>query len=292
VLTEFSRRDFLSSVVAAALERKRPGLRVDCHAHVFLKNFSVAPGSQYAPTYDAPLDNYVHLLNKKRFARAVLVQPSFLGDDNTYLLAGLRQYPERFRGVVTLASNVSDNVLNDLDNQGVVGIRFNLISQSRESFIGDNWDHLVRRVTRKGWHVEIFDHASRLVTRVNRLLDIGAHVVVDHFGYPSAELGVNDPGFKQLLKLGATGSVWIKLTGWYRLGAHDRGAAVASAATPLLLEHFGPKRLLFGSDWPHTRFENVARLEEGIDLFYSWVRSEQHREQILVSNPYGLYRFI
>ena len=73
---------------------------VDGHAHVFLKDMPLAGTRRYAPSHDATPADYLGLLDAHRVTHGVLVQPSFLGTGNDYLLAALRAHPQRLRGVV------------------------------------------------------------------------------------------------------------------------------------------------------------------------------------------------
>ncbi|MDI7047420.1 amidohydrolase family protein, partial [Escherichia coli] len=76
-------------------------------------------GRRYAPDYDATLDTYLQLLNAHGIERAVLVQPSFLGTDNRYLLQALSRDRRRLRGVAVVTPNVSEKELAALHAQGV-----------------------------------------------------------------------------------------------------------------------------------------------------------------------------
>ena len=66
---------------------------VDSHAHVFERGFPLASRRRHAPEYDALLDDYLALLDTRDISHGVLVQPSFLGTDNSYFVGALRRYP-------------------------------------------------------------------------------------------------------------------------------------------------------------------------------------------------------
>jgi hypothetical protein len=75
---------------------------VDTHAHIFQRGLKLASSVRYVPDYDAPLADYLRQLDANGLAKGVLVQPSFLGTDNSYLIAALRQQPVRLRGIVVV----------------------------------------------------------------------------------------------------------------------------------------------------------------------------------------------
>jgi len=62
-------------------------LIVDTHAHAFRPGLPLATDARYAPNHDATVSQSVAQLDASGVAAGVLMQPSFLGSDNTYLLA-------------------------------------------------------------------------------------------------------------------------------------------------------------------------------------------------------------
>src|SRR4051794_17112495 len=79
---------------------------VDCHAHVFTRALTMAPDARFLPEADAPIESYLALLDAHAIAGGVLVQPSFLGTDNGYLLAAVARAPERLRAVAVVAPTI------------------------------------------------------------------------------------------------------------------------------------------------------------------------------------------
>jgi predicted TIM-barrel fold metal-dependent hydrolase len=229
---------------------------VDTHAHVFEQGLPLTGDRRYAPAYDATLDDYLPLLNAHGMTHAVLVQPSFLGTDNRYLLHTLSADTERLRGVAVVAPGISANELDDLHRHCVTGVRLNLIEQPLPDLRARPWTSLLDHVARLDWHVELHRNAADLAPLIDQLLERGVRVVVDHFGRPDPALGTQDQGFKALLGYGKTGRVWVKLSGAYRCTAPD--SAFVAVATRQLIEQFGPDRLMWGSDWPHTQYEAVT----------------------------------
>src|SRR3712207_3862358 len=102
-------------------------MAVDTHAHVFRRGLKLADFRRYAPDYDAEIEDYLRQLDAHAVTHGVLVQPSFLGTDNSYLVEALQQYPERFRGIAVVPPDFAMAELEALDKVGAVGIRLNLI---------------------------------------------------------------------------------------------------------------------------------------------------------------------
>lgn len=266
-------------------------MRIDCHAHVFTRELPM-PDRRRAPAgYDATPEDYLHQLDANGMTCGVLVQPSFLGTDNGYLVAALRKYPGRLRGIAAVEPTVTAVELQALQDAGVVGIRLNLIGLPTPDFTSSAWRTLLAELGARQWQVEVHREARELPSVIDPLIQSGVNVVVDHFGRPDAELGVADPGFRYLLGLGATRKVWVKLSGAYRNGSKGRGEATAQAAMPLLRSAFGLDRLVWGSDWPHTLFEKTADYATQRRLLDDWLPEGSDRRIVMGDTPARLFRF-
>lgn len=264
----------------------RPLTAVDGHAHIFRRGLALAPSRRYAPDYDATLPDFLARLDAHGVSHGVLVQPSFLGTDNSYLLAALAAQPERLRGIAVADPRASLDDLEALDRAGVVGIRLNLAGAPLPDLARGPWPACLERVAALGWQVEVQRAARDLPPLVEALLGRGVAVVVDHFGLPDPRLGVDDPGFRALLALAGSRRVWLKLSGRYR-----NGAGVAEAAMPLVRDAFGPDRLVWGSDWPHTQFERQVTYAQALAHLETWLPDPAERAAVLMHTPARLFRF-
>jgi predicted TIM-barrel fold metal-dependent hydrolase len=262
---------------------------IDCHAHVFLADLPLVGDRRYAPAYDASITQYLAMLDGNGMSQGVLVQPSFLGTDNSYLLAALGVAPDRLRGIAVVSPDIALAELRLLAAQGVVGIRLNLIGKADPVFEDRLWRDHLSRIADLGWQIEVQAEARRLPALVPPLLAFGSDVVIDHFGKPDPVLGVDDPGFRFLLRAGQSRRVWVKLSAAYRNGAE--GGKIALAAIALLKDGLGLDRLVWGSDWPHTQFENAVTPAAARQLLDIWLPDPVERDVILNDAPARLFRF-
>jgi len=262
---------------------------IDTHAHVFHRGLKLASGRRYAPSYDAPLARYLEQLDRSSMSNGVLVQPSFLGTDNSYLVACLKRASGRLRGIAVVDPAATTEELRALDRAGVVGIRLNLVGQPLPDLAAGEWKALLGNVKSMGWQVEVQRNASDLALLVPQLLDCGVTTVLDHYALPDLKLGVADPGFQSVLKLGATRSVWVKVSAPYRHGA--AGQDFAKQAYALLRDAYGLDRLLWGSDWPHTQFEATQTYAKNRQFLDMLIADEGERARVLAS-PHQLFRFL
>ena len=276
----------------SAIKPTHPATAIDCHAHVFLRDLPM-PDRRRAPSgYDATPEDYLRILDANAITHGVLVQPSFLGTDNSYLVAALRKYPNRLRGIAVVAPNISGEQLDILQDAGVVGIRLNLIGLPTPDFSSTTWAQLLKELRQRKWQVEVHQLARELRPVLDPLLAADLNVVVDHFGRPDAKLGVDDPGFQSLLALGPTRRVWVKLSGAYRNGINGQGEMTAKAAMPQLRSAFGLDQLIWASDWPHTLFETTIKYSEQRRLLDQWVPDDRDRQIVLRDTPARLFRFV
>lgn len=272
--------------------RTAPILGIDSHAHVFSRDLQLTSARRYTPDYDATLALYLANLARHGLSHGVLVQPSFLGTDNSYLLAALAQAPEQLRGVVVVARDISRAELQAMATQGVTGIRLNLMGKPLPDFTEPEWQVLFGHIAELDWHIELHRQVEDLPQLVRALLPFGCKIVVDHFGRPDARLGVNQPGFIELLDLGTTGQLWMKVSAIYRLAGDARqNLEFACSVLPLLEHSLGPQRLVWGSDWPHTQHEQAVGYGAVMEQLRALGCAESLRQAMLIDSPAQLFGF-
>jgi len=267
------------------------GAAVDTHAHVFRQGLALADVRRHTPDHDATPAEYLALLDAHGLSHGVLVQPSFLGTDNSHMLDALRAAPARLRGVAVVEPGIAPTALQALADSGVVGIRLNLIGLPVPELGLPVWQTLLARVNALGWHVEVHLPASRLPDILPGLLAAQCRVVVDHFGRPDPARGVSDPGFQYLLRQGDSGRVWVKLSAPYRNWQAAACAASGRQATQRLLEVYTPERLMWGSDWPHTEHRHLASYPAATQWLDAWIDDPEHRRIVLADTPLQLFQF-
>ena len=128
---------------------------IDSHAHVWDRSCTLIDGARYHPEYEATVCAYLGILDAHGIEMAVLVQPSFLGTDNTYLLNCLRSHPDRLRGIVVLAPATTETELDDLTAAGVIGARFNLIGHAPDSIATPEATRFIRAISARNWWSEV-----------------------------------------------------------------------------------------------------------------------------------------
>ncbi|EGH43368.1 amidohydrolase 2, partial [Pseudomonas syringae pv. pisi str. 1704B] len=123
---------------------------------------SLASGRRYSPDYDATVHAYLANLSEHGLSHGVLIQPSFLGTDNRFLLDALAQAPDRLRGVAGGRHGHQSRCVAAYGRLGIVGIRLNLIGRPLPDFAAPEWKTLFKHIWTLGWHVELHREVADL----------------------------------------------------------------------------------------------------------------------------------
>lgn len=271
-----------------------PALACDCHAHILgpAARFAYSPERIYTPP-DCLLPDYRAMLAAIGAGRAVLVQPSVYGTDNTVLLGALREGGADFRGVAVVGDAPDESQLEALHAAGVRGVRVNVVDvrEGKGSLPAARLRELAARIAPLGWHLELLAHVDAYPDLDRDLGDLPVDLVFGHLGYLRTDRGLADPGFRALLRLASRGRAWVKLTGPYRISSQPMPHGDVTAFAHALLAH-APDRIVWGSDWPHVMVKGAMPNDGDLaDLLAQWVPDEALRRRVLVENPARLYGF-
>jgi predicted TIM-barrel fold metal-dependent hydrolase len=254
---------------------------VDTHFHVFKAGIAQA-GARYAPAYDAPFSSWQAKAQPLGVGRGVLVQTSFLGNDNTQLVAELDRWPGVLRGVAVVGPEATLQTLQPLHRVGVRGIRLNLAGISHDLDVWSRAAPLWDALALLGWHLELHTDIGRL-PEVLAQLPGEMPLVIDHMAKPEAVSG-GDATVLALSGRARRGHVHLKLSGAYRLGELNPGEL-----SRLWLGELGADCLLWGSDWPCTNHESQANYPALLGSLHEWLGDEAAVEAVLSTNPRRLY---
>jgi predicted TIM-barrel fold metal-dependent hydrolase len=258
---------------------------IDTHAHAFTLDGELARGRRYTPDRAAPIEAYLAQLDGAGVAQGVLVQPSFLGTDNSYLLQCLAVHPDRLRGIAVIDPSCDEVTMAEMSAAHVVGLRLNLFGFDHAFVAEPDWQRLLARAAEHDWQIEIHTTGEHIPFLLSALWPSGANIVIDHFGRPDPAAGLADPGIKAMLAKADSGRIWIKLSGPYRCGGRPELYARA------FLDAFGAQRLMWGSDWPWTQHADGMTFAKALGWLSDWLPDEAVRHTVLEQTPRALFRF-
>lgn len=269
---------------------------VDCHFHVIAppERLPMVSTRSYTPA-PALLSHWRETLQPLGVTHGVVVQPSFYGTDNRVLLAALEEGQGRLVGIAAVDADVSDAELDRLAAAGVRGVRMAHFEAGDPRAMGGfvpfgAFHALESRLAERSMHLQLFTDSRLLPAISDRLMRSSVPVVIDHMGRTPAALGVGHDGIRALRSLMKDGPVWVKLSGAANISDsapdYDDAAAVHQA-----LLNGAPRRVVWGSDWPHTRPGNCRpRTELLLALARQWTPAHL-REDLFTHNAAALYRF-
>jgi 2-pyrone-4,6-dicarboxylate lactonase len=231
--------------------------------------------------------------------RAIVVQPSVHGLDNSATLDAIKNSSGRFRGVGRIDDKTPKGELRRLHEGGIRGVRFNILDRPRGNVKLDVLDRCVENIMDLGWSVDLHIDTKSLLEQEKRIRSMPLPVVIDHIARVKPAEGLNQPAFQLLLDLLKLKHVWVKVSGADKICntiVHDYfglpfvevisyARAVISAA---------PDRIIWGTDWPHSNnFAPGHTPNDGdlVDLLAEFAPDEPTRNRIFVDNPAALYGF-
>ena len=264
-----------------------PAGACDCHFHVFDGPSPQIAQRSYTAT-PAPLSAYKAVQSALGTDRAIIVQPSIYGTNNQTTLQSLPK-DGSMKAIVVVDDTADIEELKSLADQGAVGVRVNMLFSSDARL--ENLSNLARKMAELDWHLQVLADVSELPNLREFVSRLPVPVVFDHMGHLPSQKGINDPGFKSLLKLLEEGQVWVKLSGAYRLAPSNSVDYREVAPIAKALVEANSDRLVWGSDWPHPSFDgHMPNDGDLLDHLFDWANA-QTAKKILVDNPQRLYGF-
>jgi predicted TIM-barrel fold metal-dependent hydrolase len=262
----------------------------DAHCHVFgpAGRYPYAPGRAYTPP-DATAEELRRVHRTIGVERAVIVQASCHGTDNTAMLDAIAASGGAYRGIAIVDGGVTDDELARLHAGGIRGVRFNFVRHLGGAPDLDVFDAVLGRIERLGWHVVLHLDAEDILEHAARIGRLRVPFVIDHMGRVKAKGGLDQAPFRQLLRLMQNPLAWVKVCGAERVSSAGRPFADAVPFAAALIEA-APQRVLWGTDWPHPNISgDMPNDGDLVDLFALFTADAGLRRQVLVENPTRLY---
>lgn len=255
----------------------------DCHIHIFDGQSGAA--GVYKPAARSVAD-YLRETGPTGISRAVIIQASVDGTDNSRLVETLRSSPGlTLRGVATIGAESTG--LQAMAAAGVRALRI----QDRKRLGRQDLAHLPILATRAAevdWHVELNTEPERFDALLSMIPSLPSDltIVLDHIGH----VDPHDPKqVETLLRVIETGNVWVKLSPTRVSRDIGRYRDLVNLVRRLVEAH--GERCIWGSDWPHVMTEPpLPDMASMLDFMASTLTREQ-RVDCLVANPERLYRF-
>jgi predicted TIM-barrel fold metal-dependent hydrolase len=270
---------------------------VDAQVHVWraTAGFPDPAATIVSPLCDVPIELAREYMAEYEVDRAVLVQPLYPGEDNSYVADCAAANPERFAAVCVvdpLKEGAADRLEYWVLGRGCRGLRLRPRLPSESAMFGhpDTYP-LWERARSLKVIVSVLaspEHLQAIAALAERFPEVP--IVIDHMGYPDVTGGVGAPGFKALLDLSHFQRLFVKVSGYYYYSREGYPYADCLDFFNTLYDVFGPTRLIWGSDFPHvllkTGYRRSLQLQQRVHPFLVGSRD---LDLIMGENAVGLY---
>jgi predicted TIM-barrel fold metal-dependent hydrolase len=240
--------------------------KIDCHVHVLdPARFPYQANTHYAPAgqeLGTPAQ-FGQMMDAYGTRYALLVGPnSGYGLDNACMLDTVARGQGRYKGVAVVGNDVTLDELERLKRAGVVGVAWNVTHYGVDYY--RDAAPLVEKLEMLDMFVDIGAEPDQLVRMMPLLEHSTVPILIDHCGRPTIDAGLDEPGFRAVLDLGASGRAFVKLSGFSKFSHEPAPYSDAWPFVSALVDAFTLDRCMWASDWPHLRAP--ARVDYGVLL--------------------------
>jgi len=259
----------------------------DCHVHIYEDKYPLIPNVAVIPPH-SPVSSYREVQRALGLSRAVIVQPTGYGWDNSCTLDALAQLGDAARGIALVAPDAPDAEFQRLHDGGMRGVRYMMLGGMLP---WDSLEPMAARLEHFDWMVNLQLDGRKLPDHEEVLKRLPCKLVIDHTAKFLEPVSPDHASFQSLLRILDTGRVWVKLSAPYETSKTGApGYDDVSLLARTLAEKF-PERCLWASNWPHPGRNPAPSNVAMYDLLFSWAASDAVRRKILVDNPAQLYGF-
>lgn len=260
-----NRRQFLGATVATLAGcrtltgPRKPGA-IDAHVHVWTPDtdrYPLKEGADKAAVMKPPSFTPSELMAHARpqgVDRVVLIQMSFYGNDNRYMIDTIATAPDTYVGVALVDENAADlsTQLKALRGRGVRGIRITPGKRSVEPWMESKpMVRLWKEATNAGLAICPLINAIGLPV-LHKMCKrfTNTTVVIDHFARIGVYGKMSDSDVANLCLLAEFERVHVKTSAFYALGKKQPPYDDLAPMILRLVEMYGPERLMWASDCP------------------------------------------
>src|SRR3984893_4319470 len=271
-----TRRDALTALAVAA----KPSNYIDAHVHVWTPDVVHFPRN---PKYAGPQvkpdsftqEQLLAIARPSGVSRIVLIQMSFYGTDNAYMLDAIKRYPAVFSGVGILDHNAPGvrNEMIRLETLGVRGYRITPGSQTSTWLDSAGMQAMWQCGAEKRIAMcpLIGPDAIPSVDRMCAKFP-DTPVVIDHMARIGAAGVVRETDVRALCGLAHHKNTHVKVSAFYALGKKQYPYTDLIPLIRALYDAYGPQRLMWASDSPfqvqepHTYAGSIELVRDRLDF--------------------------
>ena len=253
---------------------------IDSHVHVWTDTFDRYPLDPGTKVEEMGIRRFLPnqiLAHAKRSGvdRIVLVQMSYYGTDNRYMLDVIQSAPHTFRGIAVVDPMSPGQVqrMRRLKAQGVRGFRIVIANNASIGWLREGrFNRMFQAGAEEGLVICALINPEALPA-LARVCQHYPHTptCVDHLG----RIGMLDPireeQVQALCSLARYPGVRVKVSAFYALGQKRAPHLDLAELIRQVYDSFGPQRLMWGSDCPFQILEepyedSIALIRDYLDF--------------------------
>ncbi len=262
---------------------------IDAHVHVWTDDLNAYPladaytKSDVQPETFYPEDILAHAA-PSGVNRIVLIQMSYYGFDNSYMLDVMEKQPDVFSGIAIIDWNGPhpDEDMRRLADRGVRGFR--LYVRDEHALDGRGIEQMFMAGARHNLAICPLINPVALPSLDRRCSQFpDTPVIIDHLSRIGAAQPIDDSHIESLCTLSKHANVMVKVSAFYALGRKGPPYADLVPLIRRVFDAFGPDRMMWASDCPfqvvdHTYEDSIGLVRDRLDFL-----SAEDKEHILRS---------
>ncbi len=253
---------------------------IDAHVHTWTPDTKRYPlsagftGQDMRPASFTPAELLSHA-KPAGVQRIVLIQMSYYGYDNSYMLRVMHDYKGVFSGVAIVDEhNQPCQHMKELAGQGVRGFRIQPAGRQPDVWLSsDSMRAMWKCGADEGLamcHLINPEFLPSVEQMCRRFPD--TPVVIDHFARIGIDGVIRQHDLDNLRRLARYKNVSVKVSAYYALGKKQPPYDDLGPMIRQLLDTFGPERLMWASDCPfqiqgtHSYAASIDLIRTGLDF--------------------------
>jgi len=275
-------------------------MTIDCHQHFW----------RYDPERDGWItaemgvlkrdflpNDLGHVLTSNSIHGCVSVQAA-QSDAETHFLLQLAERNEFIKGVVGWIDLQRDDLEEQLEHcsklRKLKGFRHVLQSEPKGFMLNPKFIRGLKKLTAFGFTYDLLIYHHQLEEALKLLSETAnVKIVIDHMAKPSIRTQEKTHWELNMAAAGSFENVYCKLSGmvteadWHHWKTEDFFPYLDE-----VFEVFGPKRVMYGSDWPVCLLAGSYESQLGVVASYISALTEEEKENVMGKNAerfYNLY---
>ncbi|MBX3065098.1 MAG: amidohydrolase family protein [Anaerolineae bacterium] len=272
----------------------------DAHIHIWRSNSRQFPwdrSAQIPPLSEYPVESLIDAMSRTGVDKAVLVQHSIYGYNNSYIIDCARRYPQLFSTIIKLdplAPTSPERLRQLVEEHNIQGLRLHVANHPQPAWLASTatfaiWEMAARLQIVIGILLDPpqLSYAHEVISRFPEV-----RVVIDHLGRVNVDEPITGKNFQLLLELAAYPNVFVKVSGFYALSKQPFPYLDLRPYVHALQQRFSSQRLLWATDLP-LLMRSGESYAQALDILHHQLpsTSEAEMEWMMGKAALQLFRF-